>query len=129
MVIFKPKIPIWVSFGVSCNGKCWYIICPFGLFTAIWSIIHTAIRYILWSFGVFYGHKVYFWPFGIVLVIWYISWPFGIFVTFWFVVPRKIWQHGCVGGSTTQMSDKKWSNQVCCVTCTIFKTSVSVNFP
>jgi hypothetical protein len=30
-VIFSnQKIPIWVNFGVSCNG-CWYIICPFGL--------------------------------------------------------------------------------------------------
>jgi hypothetical protein len=32
--IFKPKIPIWVNFG-----KCWYI---------------------LWSFGIFYSHMVYF---------------------------------------------------------------------
>jgi hypothetical protein len=29
--IFKPKIPIWVNFGGSCNGRCWYILWPFGL--------------------------------------------------------------------------------------------------
>jgi hypothetical protein len=45
---FKPKIPIWVNFGGSCNGKCWYI------------------RSILLPFGLFYGHLVYFPPF------WYI---------------------------------------------------------
>jgi hypothetical protein len=37
--VFKPKIPIWVNFGGSCNGSCWYI---------------------LWPFGLFYGHLVYF---------------------------------------------------------------------
>jgi hypothetical protein len=21
--VFKPKIPIWVNFGGSCNGSCW----------------------------------------------------------------------------------------------------------
>jgi hypothetical protein len=30
--IFKPKMPIWVNFGGSCNGRCWYILWPFGLF-------------------------------------------------------------------------------------------------
>jgi hypothetical protein len=34
---FKPKIPIWVNFGGSCNGRCCYI---------------------LWSFGIFYDHLV-----------------------------------------------------------------------
>jgi hypothetical protein len=33
MVCFKPKIPIWVNFAGSCNGKCWYM-----YFRAIWSI-------------------------------------------------------------------------------------------
>jgi hypothetical protein len=30
--IFRPKIAIWVNFGGSCNGRCWYILwkfCPF----------------------------------------------------------------------------------------------------
>jgi hypothetical protein len=28
--IFKPKIQILVNFRGSCNGRCWYIIFPFG---------------------------------------------------------------------------------------------------
>jgi hypothetical protein len=31
-IFFKPKIPIWVIFGGSCNGRCWHILLPFGLF-------------------------------------------------------------------------------------------------
>jgi hypothetical protein len=46
--IFEPKIPIWVNFAGSCNGKCWYI---FYYFTAIW--------YILLSFGIFFPILVY----------------------------------------------------------------------
>jgi hypothetical protein len=30
--IFKPKIPIWVNFGGPWNGKCWYILGPYGIF-------------------------------------------------------------------------------------------------
>jgi hypothetical protein len=52
--IFKPKIPIWVHFGGSSKGRCWHILLPFGLFTAI---------------CIFCGHWVYF------MVIWYVfSW-------------------------------------------------------
>jgi hypothetical protein len=29
--IFKPKIPIWINFGGYCNGRCWYILGPFGI--------------------------------------------------------------------------------------------------
>jgi hypothetical protein len=41
------------------------IIWPFGIFLAIWYILghliyFMAIWYILWSFGIFYGHLVYF---------------------------------------------------------------------
>jgi hypothetical protein len=50
--VFKPKIPIWINLGGSCNGKFWNILCPFGLF---------------------YGHLKYF------MAIWYILRPFGIF--------------------------------------------------
>jgi hypothetical protein len=49
--IFRPKIPIWVIFGRFCNRRCWYI---------------------SWSFGLFYGHLVYF------KAIWYILGPFGL---------------------------------------------------
>jgi hypothetical protein len=45
--IFKPKIPLWVNLGGSCNGKCWYILWPLCLFYG-----HLAF---LWSFGIFYG--------------------------------------------------------------------------
>jgi hypothetical protein len=45
-----------------------------------------AIWYILWPFGIFYGHLVYF------MAIWYILWPFGIFFQFLNVAPSKIWQ-------------------------------------
>jgi hypothetical protein len=38
--VFKPKIPIWLNFGGPYKGKCWYI---------------------LWSFGIFYGHLVMLW--------------------------------------------------------------------
>jgi hypothetical protein len=50
--IFKPKILIWVYYGGSCNGRYWYI---------------------LWPFGIFYSHVVYF------VDIWCILWLFGIF--------------------------------------------------
>jgi hypothetical protein len=35
----QPKIQIWVNFGESCNGRCWYI---------------------LWTLGPFYGLLFYF---------------------------------------------------------------------
>jgi hypothetical protein len=62
--IFKPKIPIWVNFGWSCNGWCWHVLAHFVYFIAIW--------YILWALGKFYGSLVYFPP-------------------FWSIIPRKIW--------------------------------------
>jgi hypothetical protein len=53
--VFKPKIQIWVNFGGSCNGICWYI---------------------LWTFGLFYGHLIYFMPIR------------NIFMNFWYIFPR-----------------------------------------
>jgi hypothetical protein len=41
-----------------------------GLF---WRALEGKILDILWPFGIFYGHLVYF------MAIWYILWPFGIF--------------------------------------------------
>jgi hypothetical protein len=55
--IFEPKIPIWVNFGGSYNGICWYV-----YFMTIW--------FILRHFGIFcgfYGHFVYFSPFWYVV--------------------------------------------------------------
>jgi hypothetical protein len=31
--IFKPQIPIWVNFGDSCHVRVWYILWPFGKFS------------------------------------------------------------------------------------------------
>jgi hypothetical protein len=66
--IFQPKIPIWVNFGGSCNGRCWYILWPFGMFYGI-LLYFTAIWYTLWPFGIFYGHWVYFHRFGMFVLI------------------------------------------------------------
>jgi hypothetical protein len=63
--IFKPKIPIWVNFGVPWIGKCWYI---------------------LWQSVLFYGHL------GYSMTIWSILCLFGSFFRFVYHVPRKIWQ-------------------------------------
>jgi hypothetical protein len=56
---------MWVNFGGPCYGRCWYILCPFGLFYG-----HLIL---LNPFGIFCGNLAYFYP-------------------FWYVVPRKIWQ-------------------------------------
>jgi hypothetical protein len=37
-------------FGGPCNGKCWYVLYPFGIFSLL---------------GIFYVHSVFFWTFGI----------------------------------------------------------------
>jgi hypothetical protein len=52
--------------SVPRNGKCWYILWPFGN--------------ILRPFGIFYGHLL------TMVVIWY------IFSPFWCIVSRRIWQ-------------------------------------
>jgi hypothetical protein len=41
--IFKPKIPIWVNFGGSCNGRRWYILWPSGLFYG-----HCGMFFLFW---------------------------------------------------------------------------------
>jgi hypothetical protein len=50
---FKPKIPIGVNLGGSCNGICWYILCPFGLFYCH-LVYFAAIWYSLWYFGIYF---------------------------------------------------------------------------
>jgi hypothetical protein len=62
--IFKPKIPTWVNFGRSCNGRCWYILWPFGLFychlvyiVSIWYMYLMVIWYIFPRFGMLYQDK------------------------------------------------------------------------
>jgi hypothetical protein len=58
------KILIWVNFGGTCNRRCWYILFPFGLFYDHF-VYFVVIWSILWSFGLFCGHLVYLWLFGI----------------------------------------------------------------
>jgi hypothetical protein len=70
--MFKPRMPIWVNFGGSCIGRCWYLLWPFGPFRGCW-VYFTAIWYILRQDGIFYGNLVYF------TAIWYICRQFGIF--------------------------------------------------
>jgi hypothetical protein len=65
-LVFKPKIPIWLNLGGSCNWRCWY-----RYFMAIWNILRT--------FGIFYDHLVH-------------LCSFGKFLRFWYHVTRKIWQ-------------------------------------
>jgi hypothetical protein len=38
--------------GRSCNGRCWYIVWPFGQFSGH-LVYYMSIWYILWSFGAF----------------------------------------------------------------------------
>jgi hypothetical protein len=41
-------------------------------FMSIWYTYYMAVWYIIWPFGILYGHLVY------NMAIWYIIWPFGI---------------------------------------------------
>jgi hypothetical protein len=59
----------------------WYILWPFGI--SFGHLVHLmAIWYILWPFGISNGHLV------CLLAIWYILWPYGNFVAIWHVFPR-----------------------------------------
>jgi hypothetical protein len=57
-IFFKPKIPIWVNFGGSCNGRCWYIIWSIGLFYG-YMVYFVANVYILGLFVMFFPALVY----------------------------------------------------------------------
>jgi hypothetical protein len=57
--IFTPKILIWVNFGGSCNRRCTYILWPFGLFYGH-LVCFVAIWYTFWPFGICCGYLVYF---------------------------------------------------------------------
>jgi hypothetical protein len=47
--VFKPKIHIWVNFGGSCNGRCWYILWIRGPFYVLCYIWCSS-----WTFGIFF---------------------------------------------------------------------------
>jgi hypothetical protein len=59
--ILKPKIPIWVNFVGSCNGRCWYtnvlyFTANWCVYMPIWSIL-GSFWYILPNFGMRYQEK------------------------------------------------------------------------
>jgi hypothetical protein len=56
--VFKQKIQIWVNFGGSCNGRCCYVLSPFG-------VLYGHLPYFM-SFGILYDQLPYF------MAIWYI---------------------------------------------------------
>jgi hypothetical protein len=56
--IFNPKIPIWVNFGGSCNGRFLCMLWLFGPFSGN-LVYFMALWYILWSFGLFFPVLVY----------------------------------------------------------------------
>jgi hypothetical protein len=41
--LFYTKIPIWVYFGGPWNGKCWYVLCPFGIFYG--HVVHAMVMF------------------------------------------------------------------------------------
>jgi hypothetical protein len=50
VTIFKTEIQIWVNFGVSYNGRCWYILGTFGIFCG--NLVNSVpIWYIFPRFG------------------------------------------------------------------------------
>jgi hypothetical protein len=60
--IFKPKIPIWVNFGGSCNWGCWYISWPFGIFCghpAKKNICGLHMLHICNFLQIFFGRKIF----------------------------------------------------------------------
>jgi hypothetical protein len=69
---FKRKITIWVNFGLPWNGKCWNILCPFGIF-------YNHLEYFITIWNILRS-------FGNCVVVWY------ILSLFWYSVSRKIWQ-------------------------------------
>jgi hypothetical protein len=70
MVCFQTKkFQICVNFGGPLTGKCWYI---------------------LWPFGIFYGHLLLF------MAVWYSLCSFVTFFPIW-NGPRKIWQPWLLG--------------------------------
>jgi hypothetical protein len=53
---FKPKIPIWVRYVGSFNGRCWYILCPFDQSCGHFGVFYGHLEYIF-RFGMFYQEK------------------------------------------------------------------------
>jgi hypothetical protein len=59
MVDFQTKVPIWVNFGRSCNGRWWYFCGNFVYFTAKWYFLLPLGTFLVifpW-FGMLYREK------------------------------------------------------------------------
>jgi hypothetical protein len=56
MVYFQTKNPNLVNFGGPLNGKCWYIVCPFGIFYGD-LVLFVEIWYISPRFGILCQEK------------------------------------------------------------------------
>jgi hypothetical protein len=89
--IFKPKIPILVNFGGSCSGKG---------------------RYILWLFGLFYGHLVY------VVAIWYNLKSFDIFSPVLVCCAKKNLASQVSCHRYRLIKEKAISHRICCKSAT-----------
>jgi hypothetical protein len=62
--VFKPKIQLWVNFGESRTGRCWYILWTLGPFYGLllhfmdtWYVQFVVIWYIFPRFGILYEEK------------------------------------------------------------------------
>jgi hypothetical protein len=56
-IFSKPKKnPLWVNFGGLCNGRCLFILLPFGIH-CVHLLYFVVIWYIFPHFGMFYQEK------------------------------------------------------------------------
>jgi hypothetical protein len=62
--VFKPKIQIWVNFGGSWNGRCWYVLWtlrPFySLLLYFMDILYSLFNLLyIYRFGILYQEKIW----------------------------------------------------------------------
>jgi hypothetical protein len=84
--VYKPKTQIWVIFGGSCKGRCWYI---------------------LWTLGPFFGLLLYF------MDIWYSLWKIGIFIPVLVFCTKKNLATLCTIGPCRQSNHRKLHTTKC----------------
>jgi hypothetical protein len=55
--VFKQKIPLWVNFGGSCNGRCCFILLPFDIYCG--HLVQESFSYVAYfsRFGILYQEK------------------------------------------------------------------------
>jgi hypothetical protein len=79
------KIPIWVNFGVSCNGRCWHILWTCGLcILRTFDIYYWRLARLFFPrFGTYIGPRKIWQP-------WYVCWKIN------YPLPRLRRQHVCI---------------------------------